>query len=144
MALTAKLETQSLRTAPNSRVLQDGRQVTETHGPNSVKMTSTEDLARQMAVTAMGTDTPEPAFMSDGDHGLVDPGTSFSADSLNNKGYSSVSVQNIHAVGSVPNNFDGVVEGRQSVQAQLAAAGSKTRSPKSPRFLRRHGGNGGA
>lgn len=145
MALAAKLETQSLRTTSNSRVQQGDRMVVDVHGPNTMKMTSTEELARHLGVATVGAQNLRPAFAAgNGDHGLADPSTSFVPESLNNKGYSSVCVQNIHAVGSLPNSFDGVVEGRRNVQAQLATAGSKTRSPKSPRFLRRQGGNGGA
>ena len=145
MALAAKLETQSLRATSNGRAAQDGRRVVHLQPPDSAKMTSTENLARQMAAAAIGADTPQPVLaMSDSDISHGDLASSFSSDSLNNKGYSSVSIQNVHAVGSLPNNFDGAVEGRSNVQAQLAAVGGKTRSPKSPRFLRRHGGNGGA
>lgn len=60
-------------------------------------------------------------------------------DAMINKGYSSVGVQNVHAVG-LPNTFDGAREARQSVQAHV----EKTKSPKSPRLLRRSGTNGGA
>jgi len=145
MALAAKLETQSLRATSNGRAQQDGHRTVNLQPPNSAKMTSTENLARQMAVAAIGADNPQPVLaMGSRDNSPGDPASSFSSDSLNNKGYSSISIQNIHAVGSLPNNFDGVVEGRSNIQAQLAAVSIKTRSPKSPRFLRRHGGNGGA
>jgi len=147
MALAAKLETQSLRTTLNNRVSQGDRMVVGVHGPNrtNTKMTSTEELARHLGVATVGAQNLHPALSTgNGYHGLADPGTSFAPESLSNKGYSSVCVQNIHAIGSLPNSFDGVVEGRRNVQAQLATAGSKTRSPKSPRFLRRQGGNGGA
>ena len=143
MALAAKLETQSLRHASNGRFPLDDHKLTDTHEPNI--MTSTENLARCMAVTAIGADSPQPALtMADQGYSIGDQASSFSPESLNNKSYSSVGFQNVHAVGSLPNNFNGVVEGRQSVRAQLAAAqaGNKTRSPKSPRFLRRNGGNG--
>lgn len=61
-------------------------------------------------------------------------------DTLNNKGYSSVSVQNINVVGHLPQNLDGTADARQIAQAQLAAA----EKARSPRLLRRHGINGEA
>jgi len=63
-----------------------------------------------------------------------------SPDDFSHKGYSSVSIQNVHAVGRLPHNFDGSVDARQSAQVQLAAA----EKARSPRLLRRNGVNGGA
>lgn len=49
--------------------------------------------------------------------------------SLNNKGYSSVAVQNIHAVSRIPHGFDGAIESTQRRMRQLAFAnGSPSRS----------------
>lgn len=74
------------------------------------------------------------------DSGIADMNIPASPDALNHKGYSSIGLQNIHAIGSVPNSYDGALEARQTVQSQLATV-NKARSP---RFLRRHGGKGGA
>lgn len=60
-------------------------------------------------------------------------------DSFGNKGFSSVSLQSVHAIGSLPVNLDGATD-RQTAQALLASA-SRVRSP---RLIRRVNGNGGA
>lgn len=145
MALAAKLETQSLRTTSNSRAPQGERMVVDMHGPNPTKMASTEELARHLGVSSMSAqDSHLGLARSNEDQSLAESSTLFTPESLNNKSYSSVCVQNIHAVGSLPNNFDGMAESRRSVQTQLASTGNMTKSPKSPKFLRRQGGNGGA
>lgn len=59
---------------------------------------------------------------------------------FNHKGYSSISIQNVHAVGRLPQNLDGSYDSQQNAQARLSTANKA----KSPRLLRRHGANGGA
>lgn len=76
--------------------------------------------------------------MADRDSMSFQTATSTLADDLLNKGYSSVSVQNVNAVGRLPQNFDGAVDARQMAQAHLAAA-EKT---KSPQLFKRQGVNG--
>lgn len=135
MSFSMMPETQSLRTASNGRTAASERGISAYHQEESFRQAS-KDYLRGSSEKVAVHDNVNAHVVSENDFGL-------SPESLNNKGYSLVSVQNVHALGSLPNNFDGAVEGRQSVRAQLAAA-SKSRSPRSPRFLRRLGGNGGA
>lgn len=129
-------ETQSLRTASNSHSIHSAP-MAGAYMPLSTQLISRENLHN----INYGTPVRVPSQYKPVEAVFED--MSISMDEPNNKGYSMVSVQNVHAVGSLPNNFDGAIEARQSVQAQLASA-SKTRSPRSPRLLRRFGGNGGA
>lgn len=129
--LAVKPATQSLRTASSNNM-----------ESSSFEMLDTDRVLRQIETYQASLKQPSSVAYSlrAEDSGVADMSLSASPDTLNNKGYSSVMVQNIHAVGSVPNNYDGAVEGRQSVQTQLAAVNKA----KSPRFLRRLGGKGGA
>lgn len=74
----------------------------------------------------------------DQDSAIVQTTTSTFADDLMNKAFSSVSVQNVNAVGRLPQNFDGAVDARQIAHAHLAAA----EKAKSPRLFKRAGANG--
>ncbi|KAK5103619.1 hypothetical protein LTS08_003037 [Lithohypha guttulata] len=137
MAMVVEPETQSLRTASNEQNMNNLANMQGYHQPSSGKVASREN---------MSTPNAHPVFKADWNRTadvVAEDGFAVSPDTLNNKGYSMVSVQNVHAVGSLPNNFDGAIEARQSVRAQLASA-TKARSPRSPRLIRRLGGNGGA
>lgn len=46
-----------------------------------------------------------------------------------NKGYSSVSVQNVHAMGHLPHMLDGTTDGQKSSAKLLLSAAGKVRSP---------------
>lgn len=46
-----------------------------------------------------------------------------------NKGYSSVSVQNVHAMGHLPHMLDGTIDGQKSSAKSLLSAAGKVRSP---------------
>lgn len=59
-------------------------------------------------------------------------------DDLLTKGYSSVSVQNVHATGRVPQGFDGSIDSGRTALSQVAAADRV----KSPRLARRAFGKG--
>lgn len=64
-----------------------------------------------------------------------------SMDELSNKGYTSVSVQNIHATVRLPPSFDGTTDSQQRDAKSVLAATSKSRSP---RVKHRSAPNGGA
>lgn len=136
MGVGIRPETQSLRTASNGQSVHNFN-AASTYIPVTAQLINQENLHN----TKYGTPVRVPSQHKPIEAVFED--MNLSMDEPNNKGYSMVSVQNVHAIGSLPNNFDGAVEARQSVQAQLASA-SKTRSPRSPRLLRRLGGNGGA
>lgn len=46
-----------------------------------------------------------------------------------NKGYSSVAIQNVHALGRLPHMLDGTTDGQQRSAKTLLAAATKVRSP---------------
>lgn len=138
MALGLKPETQSLRTSSNSQLRQFEQKSTEYYqrGP-LISKENLPQLAHQNSNNfkrGLEYSVADEKVFENGENDYIDQ------DSLNTKGYSITSVQNVHAIRSLPNSFDGVVEARQSIQAQLNAA-NKSRSP---RFLRRFGANGGA
>lgn len=62
------------------------------------------------------------------------------AESMFNKGYSSVSIQNVHALAHLPQNLDGSNEDKRGAKALLGLA----QKAKSPRLLQRSGMNGNA
>lgn len=131
IVLATKAETQSLRSASNVQ----GNVKEQKH-----LYYDQQDPFRTTNInSSRANDAPFPVTVQTSTE-YAEPITSVSPDTWNNKGYSSVGVQNIHAVSSLPNNFDGAVEVRQSVQARLAAA----EKSKSPRLLRRGGNKDGA
>lgn len=142
VAHSVRPETQSLRAASNSQLRQLEQKTAEYYQRGPRPLASRENPPQLVHHTSASRSKHGLAYSvadekvfesSEGDY--LD-----SQDVLNTKGYSITSVQNVHAIGSLPNSFDGAIEARQSFQAQLNAA-SKSRSP---RFLRRFGANGGA
>ena len=134
MALNTKPETRSLRDTSNGCINQDDYQAPGYLQPalirhaNSFQMQLPSNLDFEQPV--IGKHDSNTATMT----------VPVSPDDFSHKGYSSVSIQNVHAVGRLPHNFDGSVDARQSAQVQLAAA----EKARSPRLLRRNGVNGGA
>lgn len=139
VALAVKPETRSLRTASNGLI--EDRRYSGNHPSATVNIPSAESITEKtndLNLSAHQEMLPTPVM--DQDSKSSQTGTSVFADDLLNKGYSMVSVQNVTALGRLPQNLDGTTDARQMAQAHLAAA-EKSRSP---RLLRRHGTNGGA
>lgn len=141
MSFSIRPETQSLRTASNSQLRRDEQQTAEYYQQGLRALASRENISRLAHQTSASENKRGLAY-SIADEKVFECGQGdyVGSDALNTKGHSVTSIQNVHAIRSLPNSFDGSVEARQSFQAQLNAA-SKSRSP---RFLRRLGANGGA
>lgn len=143
MSFSVRPETQSLRlsTTSNSHLRPYEVNDAEYYQRGLRSLASRENIPQLTHQTSSGENKHGLAY-SVADEKVFEGGVGdyVDADALNTKGYSVTSVQNVHAVRSLPNSFNGAVEARQTFQAQLNAA-SKSRSP---RFLRRFGANGGA
>ena len=62
-------------------------------------------------------------------------------DSMNNKGYSSVAVQNVHAMPNLPNNLDGAIDAAQrKLQQTVINSSSKVKSPRTIHHTKSRGG----
>lgn len=137
VALAAKADNRSLNTAPNGFVEDHKSSFNHSTGP---KRPNQETIVARFAnFTLSAEQNLSRQSMADQDSMSFQTGTSAFADDLVNKGYSSVSVQNINAVGRLPQNFDGAVDARQMAQAHLAAV----EKAKSPRLFKRQGANSG-
>lgn len=141
VALTVKPETRSLRTASNGLV--EDRRYSGNYPAVAVNFPSADSItakAREMNLTAQKEMPSTPVIDQDSMSSQSQTGTSVFTDDLLNKGYSLVSVQNVNALGRLPQNLDGTTDARQVAQAHLAAV----EKARSPRLLRRYGMNGGA
>lgn len=139
VALATRPETRSLRTASNGLV--EDRRYSGNHPSVAINFPSTESIVGKFNDLKLNVQQEMLAYpVVDQDTRSIQTATATFSDDLLNKGYSSVSVQNINAVGRLPQNLDGTADARLIAQSHLAAAGKA----KSPRFLRRHGINGGA
>ena len=129
--LAAQPETQSLHTTTNGPL----------RSLHPSALASKEYLLQSVSNTAQNRNTGQ-MYASNGSKVFDGDENDWPSaqDTPNIKGYSVTGVQNVNAIGLLPNSFDGAVEARQNFQAQLNAANK----PRSPRFLRRFGGNGGA
>lgn len=137
VALAARPDNKSLRTASNGLV--EERKYSAKHLSTPNDFLNAENAKRKLNNLSLNTlQDVTKRSMADQDSMSFQTATSTFADELLNKGYSSVSVQNINAVGRLPQNLDGTVDARQIAQAHLAAADKA----KSPRLFKRHGING--
>lgn len=139
VALAMKPETQSLRTVSNGLV--EDRKYSGNYSSAAVSFPSAENITgkvNSLSINAQQELLSNEALDQDSRSSWT--GTSVFADDLLNKGYSLVSVQNVNALGRLPQNLDGTTDARQIAQAHLAAV----EKAKSPRLFRRHGTNGGA
>lgn len=137
-ALAVKPETRSLRTASNGLV--EDRKYSGNHQSVAVNFPSSENITGKIKNLNLNEQQMSSTLIADQGSMSSQTGTSAFTDDLLNKGYSLVSVQNVNALGRLPQNLDGTTDARQIAQAHLAAV----EKARSPRLLRRHGMNGGA
>lgn len=133
MALAVKSETQSLRPASNRQSGNLGYKLPNFYPQSGLG----KNLAQVQSLR--NSDQRQSEVCELNDDNAITEGL-LKADDFNHKGYSSVGIQNVHAVGRLPHNLDGSIDTQQSAQARL----NNAKKAKSPRLLRRHGMNGGA
>lgn len=137
VALATRADNSSLNVSSNGLVENRKRSRNNLSTPNN--FSTSESIGKRFANVNLNTQRElSRSSEADQDSTSFQTATSTFADDLLNKGYSSVSVQNVNAIGRLPQNFDGAVDARQMAQAHLAAA----EKAKSPRLFKRQGANG--